>query len=138
MQSTEPPGSGTAIITKLIQHLPVGVLLLGKDGALSYANDAARHFWSAAHTGAVSAEFDAIVTCALLAGEAVRDQKITVDASSPGEERDWLRGRHFIVNATPLSRARDGLDGLVMTVEDVTARSEMQRLRPMIESLTRL
>ncbi len=137
--STEPPVAGTpAIITALLLHLPVGVLLLAKDGALTYANDAARHFWSAAHASAASADLDAIVTRALLAGETVRGQEITLGAGSPLESRDWLRGRRFCVNATPLSGARDGMDGLVMTVEDVTARSEMERFRPMIESIARL
>ena len=137
--STEPPVAGTpAIITTLMLHLPVGVLLLARDGALTYANVAARRFWAAAHASAASGDFDAIVTRALLAGEAVRDQEITLDASCCDEGRDWLRGRRFIVNATPLSSARDGMDGLVMTVEDVTARSEMERFRPLLESMARL
>ena len=137
--STEPPVAGTpAIITTLLLHLPVGVLLLGRDGALTYANLAARRFWSAVHASAASGKFDAIVTRALLAGETVREQEITLDASTDHERRDWLGGRRFIVNATPLAGARDGMDGLIMTVEDVTARSEMERFRPLIESIARL
>lgn len=71
------------------------------------------------------------------AREALRPE-VTLDASCCDEGRDWLRGRRFIVNATPLSSARDGMDGLVMTVEDVTARSEMERFRPLLESMARL
>jgi PAS domain-containing protein len=127
-----------AIIATLMLRLPVGVLLLAMDGALTYANDAARDFWSAAHAGAASADFDAIVTRALLAGEIVNGQELTLDRQSHHKRRDWLRGRHFIVNATPLIAARDGIDGVVMTVEDVTGRTEMERFRPMIESLARL
>ena len=127
-----------AVIATLMLGLPVGVLLLAMNGALTYANDAARDFWSAAHAGTASADFDAIVTRALLAGEIVHDQELTLDARNHHERRDWLRGRHFIVNATPLSVARDGMDGVVMTVEDVTARTAMDRFRPMIESLARL
>ncbi len=37
-------GGDASIIATLILHLPVGVLLLALDGALTYANDAARDF----------------------------------------------------------------------------------------------
>ena len=138
-QWTEPPVAGTlALITTLILHLPVGVLLLAMDGKLTYANVAARDFWSAVHASGASAQVDAIVTRALLAGETVRDQEITLDAIGPQVGSEWLRGRRFKVNATPLSEARDGMDGLAMTVEDVTALREMERFRPLIESIARL
>jgi hypothetical protein len=38
----------------------------------------------------------------LLAGETVRGQELTLNRQSHDERRDWLRGRRFIVNATPL------------------------------------
>ena len=47
-------------------------------------------------------------------------------------------GRHYLVNATPLGIAREEVDGLLITVEDITARVEMERFRPMIESIARL
>ncbi|MDQ6828744.1 MAG: PAS domain-containing protein [Gemmatimonadota bacterium] len=138
-QSTESPVAGTpAIISALLMRLPVGILLLARDGALAYVNDAARRFWAAAHASAAPSDFDAIVTRALLAGETVRDAEITLDVCGSQDARDWLSGRHFIVDATPLSAARDGVDGLVMTILDVTARREMERFRPLIESIARL
>jgi nitrogen fixation/metabolism regulation signal transduction histidine kinase len=137
--ATEPLVNGIpGFIATLMVGLPVGVLLLATDGALTYANDAARDFWATAHAGSASADFDAIVTRALLAGEIVRGEQITLNTRNHRERHDWLRWRHFLVNATPLSVARDGMDGIVMTVEDVTARTEMDRFRPMIESLARL
>jgi len=127
-----------ALVEALITTVPIGIVVLAKDGSLVYANDAARPFWSEAHTAAAPSAFDAIVARALLAREVVRGEAITLDPRVSARGREWVVGRHYLVNATPLCIARDGVDGLLITVEDITARTEMERVRPMIESIARL
>jgi hypothetical protein len=127
-----------ALVEALITTLPIGLVVLAKDGSLVYANDAARPFWSEAHTAAAPSAFDAIVARALLAGEVVRGKAITLDTRVSARGRGWMVQRHYLVNATPFGIAREEVDGLLITVEDVTARAEMERFRPMIESIARL
>jgi PAS domain-containing protein len=126
------------VIAALVATLPIGVVLLSMDGSVVYANDAAWPLWTNAHTSASGAALDNIIARALLAQIVVRDQEITVDPCLPGHDRDWIHGHHLQVSATPLCRARDEMDGLLVTIEDVTARTEMERVRPMFESLARL
>ncbi len=127
-----------ALVEALITTLPIGLIVLAKDGSLVYANDAARPFWSEAHTAAAPSAFDAIVARALFAREVVRDEAITLDARVSARGRERIVGCHYLVNATPLSMARDEVDGLLITVEDITARTSMERFRPMLESISRL
>jgi nitrogen fixation/metabolism regulation signal transduction histidine kinase len=127
-----------ALIEALVTTLPIGLVVLAKDGSLVYANDAARPFWSEAHTAAAQSAFDAIIARALLAHEVVRGIVITLDPLVPARARDLSVRRHYLVNGTPLSIAREEGDGLLITVEDITARTEMERFRPMIESIARL
>jgi PAS domain-containing protein len=126
------------LIQALVTTLPIGLVVLAKDGSLVYANDAARPFWSEAHTAAAQSAFDAIIARALLAHEVVRGQVITLDPLAPTRGRELMMKRHYLVNGTPLSIAREEADGLLITVEDITARTEMERFRPMIESIARL
>jgi len=138
-EGTTPRLSWTpAMIEALITTLPIGLVVLAKDGSLVYANDAARPFWAEAHAAAAPSAFDAIVARALLAREVVRDEAITLDPriSAPGHER--MVGRHYLVNATPLYVGPEEVDGLLITVQDITARTAMERFRPMIESIARL
>lgn len=127
-----------AMIEALISTLPIGLVVLAKDGSLVYANEAARPFWSEAHAAAAPSAFDAIVARSLLAGEVVRGEAITLDRRVSARGRDRMVGRHYLVNATPLYVAPEEVDGLLITVEDITARTEMERFRPMIESIARL
>jgi hypothetical protein len=127
-----------AMVEALITTLPIGLVVLAKDGSLVYANDAVRPFWSEAHSAAAPSAFDAIVARALLAREVVRGEAITLDPRVSARGREWVVGRHYLVNATPLGIDREEVDGLLITVEDITARVEMERVRPMIESIARL
>lgn len=127
-----------ALVEALVTTLPIGLVVLAKDGSLVYANDAARPFWSEAHTAAAQSAFDAFVARALLAREVVRGMVITLDPRAPAGGREWMTGRHYLLNGTPLSIAREKADGLLITVEDITAQTVMKRFRPMIESIARL
>lgn len=127
-----------AMVEALIATLPIGLVVLAKDGSLVYANEAALPFWSEAHTAAAPSAFDAIVARALLAREVVQGEAITLDPHASTRGRERMVGRHYLVNATPLYVAPEEVDGLLITVEDITARTEMERFRPMIESIARL
>ena len=126
------------VIEALVATLPVGIVLLSMDGSVVYANDAARPLWTNAHASEARPALDNIIARALLAQIEVRDQEITLDPCLFGHDRDWIHGRHLLVSATPLCRARDDMDGLLVTIEDVTARKEMELAQPMFESLARL
>lgn len=127
-----------AMVEALVATLPIGLVVLAKDGSLVYANDAARPFWAEAHAAAAPSAFDAIIARALLAREVVRGEAIALEprASERGSER--TAERHYLVNVTPLYVTPNEVDGLLITVEDITSRTEMERFRPMIESLARL
>ena len=127
-----------AMVEALVTTLPIGLIVLAKDGSLVYANDAARPFWSEAHTAAAPSAFDAIVGRALLAREVVRGEAITLDPRVSARGHDRMVRRRYLVNATPLHVAAEEVDGLLITVEDITARAEMERFGPMIESIARL
>jgi PAS domain-containing protein len=127
-----------ALVEALLTTLPIGLVVLAKDGSLVYANDAARPFWSEAHAAAAPSGFDATVARALLAREVVRGKVVTLDPRVSTRGRERTVGRHYLVNATPLCGAQDEVDGLLITVEDITARVELERFRPMIESIARL
>jgi len=127
-----------ALVEALITTLPIGLVVLAKDGSLVYVNDAARPFWAASHAAAAPSAFDALVARALLAREVVRGQAITFGPRTPARGGEWTVGRHYLVNATPLCVAGNEADGLLITVEDITARKELERFRPMIESIARL
>lgn len=126
------------MVEALITTLPVGLVVLAKDGSLVYANGAARPFLAEAHAAAAPSAFDALVARALLAGEVVRGRAISFGPRTSARGPAWTVGRHYLVNATPLCVAGDEVDGLLITVEDVTARKELERFRPMIESIARL
>jgi PAS domain-containing protein len=127
-----------AMVAALVATLPIGVVLLSMDGSVVYANDAARPLWTNAHACAAPAPLDAIIARALLAGVVVRDEELAIDPVVARRDHHWICGQHLVVSATPLSRAQHEMDGLLVTLEDVTARKEMAHLRPMIESLVRL
>jgi len=134
VESTTPRLQWTpALAEALVTSLPIGLVVLAKDGSLLYANDAARPFWSEAHAAAAPSAFDALVARALLAREVVRGEAITFDPRVPTRGGERMVARHYLVNATPLYVAPEEVDGLLITVEDIKARIQMERFRPMIE-----
>jgi PAS domain-containing protein len=127
-----------AMVEALVATLPIGLVVLAKDGSLVYANDAARPFWAEAHTAAAPSAFDAIVARALLAREVVRGEAITLESRVAARGSERTAQRHYLVSVTPLYVAPYEVDGLLITIEDITARTKLERFRPMIESLVRL
>jgi hypothetical protein len=126
------------VIAALVAGLPIGIVLLSTDGSVVYASDAARPLWAKAHASAAPSLLDAIVANALLAGAVVRDQEITVDSLAASHGRGWRGRQHLVVNATPLCQSLHEMDGLLVTLEDVTAAKELAHVRPVIDSLVRL
>lgn len=126
------------VIAALVATLPIGIVLLSMNGSVVYANDAARPLWTNAHASSARGALDNIIGHALLAQVVLRDQELTVDPCLPDHGCDRLHGHHLLVSATPLCRARDEMDGLLVIIEDVTAQHEMERVLPMLESLARL
>jgi len=126
------------LMETLVAELPIGVVLLSSDGSIVYANDAARPLWANAHACAAPSPLDDIVARALLAGVVIRDQDIIVESSNPAHRRRWSCRQHLRVSATPLCRLRHAMDGLLVTLDDVTARKEMEEARPVMDTLVRL
>ena len=111
--------------------------MFAADGLLEYTNEAALPLWAAAHASGTPSPLDAIVGRGLLAGEVSRDVVIGCGGHF-GSDGEWQRPCDIVVNAIPLHAATDGVNGLLMTMEDVTVRRETERLRPMLETLGRL
>ena len=126
------------VTAALVAGLPIGIVLLSTDGSVIFASDAARPLWAKAHASAAPSVLDAIVANALLAGAVVRDQEITVDSLPANRKGGWRGRQHLVVNATPLCHALHEMDGLLLTLEDVTAAKELAHVRPVIDSLVRL
>ena len=113
-------------IDALIEHLPVAVLIVDRDGRTVYANAAARVLRIE--------RVDALqwaVTRALLTEDAVREDEIEV--TTAGHPRRWLSA--FV---TPLRVEGVGVTAAFVTITDVTARARMRAWDPVIESLVNL
>jgi PAS domain-containing protein len=115
-----------AAIDGLLEHIPVGVMVVDRDGQLVYANAAAR---------ALRIErLDRLqwgITRALLTEDEVREDDIDVVVT--GEPRRFLSA--YI---TPLRTAGLGVNAAFVVVSDVTARKRMAAWTPMIETLVNL
>jgi PAS domain-containing protein len=115
-----------ASVDALIEQLPVGVLLVDRDGRVVYANTAAH----ALRAERVEPLHWAVMR-ALLTEDAVREDEILV--SVPGERKRWLS-----VQVTPLRVAELGVTAAVVTVSDGTASHQMSAWNPVIETLVNL
>jgi PAS domain-containing protein len=110
----------------LLDHLPVGLILVDRDGRAVYRNAAARSF-----------EIERLdplqwaITRALLTEDPVREDEIQV--APLGEPRRWLS-----VYVAPVRVKGVGVNGAFVVLSDVTARSRMNAWAPMIETLTNL
>jgi PAS domain-containing protein len=117
---------GPAAIVALLAQLPVAVFLADRQGRLVYANAAARR--EIAHLPDV---IGSILGRVLLTGETVRGEEIELTAV--GACRRWAA-----VSATPLASTSGGIDGAVLTIEDLTDRKRVASWEPVMESLVRL
>jgi PAS domain-containing protein len=115
-----------AAVDNLLERLPVGVLIVDRDGRVVYANDAAR-----------ALRIDRLepvqwaVTRALLTEDAVREDEIKVVA--PGEAP-----RRLSAHVIPVRAAGLGVNAAFVTLVDVTAKARMDAWNPVIESLVNL
>ena len=117
---------GAAAIDTLIEGLPVGVLMVDRDGHAVYMNDAAR----ALCTGRLE-PLQWAVTRALLTEDAVREDEIEV--VGPGDSRRWLSA-----HVVPVRKPGHGITAALVTLTDVTARTRMAAWNPVIETLVNL
>jgi PAS domain-containing protein len=113
-------------VDALLEHLPVGVILVDRDGRAVYKNAAAR-----ALEIERLAPLQWAITRALLTEDPVREDEIQV--APLGEPRRWLS-----VYVTPVRVKGVGVTAAFVVLSDVTARSRMNAWAPMIESLTNL
>lgn len=116
---------GPATLDALIAQLPVGVLVMGRDGGVSYANDAARRLQADRLEPLRRA-----VSRALLTEEVVcEDVELRVGRGT----RRWLG-----IRVTPVRAAGARAHAAVVSVEDITARRQAAAWEPLIESLVNL
>ena len=115
-----------AAIDVLVEDLPVGVLVVDRDGRVMYTNESAR----AMRIERLEA-IQWVVTRALLTEDAVREEELEV--VTPGAPRRWLSA-----HAIPVRAPGRGVTGALVTVADVTARMRMRAWNPVIETLVNL
>ena len=115
-----------AEIDGLLEHLPVGVMIVDRDASLVYANEAAR----ALKVERVE-QLQWAITRALLTEEGVREDDIEV--AVPGEPRRFLSA-----SVTPVRVAGLGMNAAFVVVSDVSARKRLSAWKPMIETLVNL
>jgi PAS domain-containing protein len=125
-QAAEAQQVSPAAIDDLLEHLPVGIMLVDRDGRQVYANEAAH---------ALRIErlepLEWAITQALLTEDVVREDRIEV--KMPGEPRRWLSAY-----VAPVRVTGHGINAAFVVVSDVTARTSMAAWTPMIESLVNL
>jgi PAS domain-containing protein len=110
----------------LIEQLPVGVMVVDRDGRNVYANQMAR----ALRVERVQ-PLQWAITRALLTEDTVREDEIQV--APVGEPRRWLSAY-----VTPVRLLGRGVNAAFVVVADSTARRQMHAWAPMIESLVNL
>ena len=118
-------GLDAGVLDVMLEQLPLGVLVADRDGRVVYANGAARDLGLAD-----GAALRWTIMRALLTGDRVRGEAITLP--TPG----WPP-RRLSVDVVPALRA-GAADAVVLTVADVTARSQAAEWQPLIESLMNL
>ena len=113
-------------IDALIEHLPLGVMVVDRDGRTVYMNEAAR---------ALRIErldpLEWAITRALLTEDVVREEEI--QAAPLGEPR-----RYLSAYITPVRVPGIGVNSAFVVLADVTARARMNAWTPMIETLVNL
>ena len=114
------------VIDDLLEHLPVGLMIVDANGKVVFANESAR-----------SLRIDRLeplqwaITRALLTEDEVREDEIAL--ASLGEPRRWISA-HII----PVRVPKLGVNASFVVLSDTTARRQMAAWTPMIETLVRL
>ena len=113
-------------VDDLLEHIPVGLMVVDAIGKVVFANAAAR-----------SLQIDRLeplqwaITRALLTEDNVREDEIAI--APLGEPRRWVSA-HII----PVRVPKVGVNAAFVVLADVTARTQMAAWTPMIETLVRL
>ena len=113
-------------VDNLLEHIPVGLMVVDANGKVAFANAAAR-----------SLQIDRLealqwaITRALLTEDNVREDEIAI--APLGEPRRWVSA-HII----PVRVPKVGVNAAFVVLSDVTARTQMAAWTPMIETLVRL
>ncbi len=113
-------------VDDLLEHIPVGLMVVDANGKVAFANAAAR-----------SLQIDRLealqwaITRALLTEDNVREDEIAI--APLGEPRRWVSA-HII----PVRVPKLGVNAAFVVVSDVTARTHVAAWTPMIETLVRL
>jgi len=115
-----------AVIDDLLEHIPVGLMVVDANGKVVFANKTAR-LLRIDHLEPLQWA----ITRALLTEDNVREDEIAV--ASVGEPRRWLSA-HIV----PVRVRKRGVTAAFVVLSDVTARTEMAAWTPMIETLVNL
>ena len=113
-------------VDDLLEHIPVGLMVVDANGKVAFANAVAR-----------SLQIDRLeplqwaITRALLTEDNVREDEIAI--APLGEPRRWVSA-HII----PVRVPKVGVNAAFVVLSDVTARTQMAAWTPMIETLVRL
>jgi PAS domain-containing protein len=114
------------VIDDLLEHIPVGLMIADANGAVVFANAAAR-----------ALRIDRLeplqwaITRALLTEDNVREDEIAI--APLGEPRRWVSA-HII----PVRVPKLGVNAALVVLSDVTARKQIAAWTPMIETLVNL
>ena len=114
------------VIDDLLEHIPVGLMVVDANGAIVFANATAR-----------SLRIDRLeplqwaITRALLTEDNVREDEISI--APLGEPRRWISAHVIPVRVPNL-----GVKAAFVVLSDVTARKQMAAWTPMIETLVNL
>jgi PAS domain S-box-containing protein len=126
------------VVAALLEMLPVGTLLFAPDGVLLFANVAGRRLWAEAQAAAESGNFDAAVAHALLTGDVVREEAFEIRTRSLDSRAGRGSARWILLGSVPVRDEHGDVEAIVMTLEDITARTQLARLQPLLDSLSRL
>ena len=115
-----------AVVDDLLEHIPVGLMVVDRDGRTVFANEAAR----ALRIGQLE-PLQWAITRALLTEDNVREDEIQI--APLGEPRRWISA-HVI----PARVAKVGVNAAFVVLGDVTATTCLTAWTPMIETLVNL
>ena len=113
-------------VDDLLEHIPVGLMVVDANGKVAFANAAAR-----------SLQIDRLeplrwaITRALLIEDNVREDDIAI--APLGAPRRWVSARII-----PVRVPKVGVKAAFVVLSDVTAQTQMAAWTPMIETLVRL
>ncbi|MEP6999227.1 MAG: PAS domain-containing protein [bacterium] len=120
----------SATLDALIEELPVGLLVVDRDGEVSFANSVAR-----------TLEANSVPSLQRVVARALRTDQVVSEefAVEPTGARKRLDSRRWLaVRAVPLRNAGARAHAAVVTVNDITAQTQAKSWEPVIASLMSL